>query len=284
MPFVVLRGAGGGLRNQRLDFGNQRTGSLQRADGAVARNVARSARKQHFRWVFHLNKPAIGHFKHADFIGGAVTVLDGADDAVGLLTLAFKVEHRVHHVFQNLRTRNTAFLIDMTHHDDRHSLALGFVDERERGFLDLRHASRGGVDRRRIDRLNGVHNDDLGFYAVGFGKDFFDVRFGQDKEIGSAHAQPLGSQLELTARFLARDIEDPPTVTERVADLHQERGFTDTRLARKQDHRAVDQTAAEHAVQFSQSRVLPHIGGNFKIGKADRAVVLRRGDHCNAAV
>ena len=268
-----------GLRHQCLNLRNQRSCPLQRADGTVAGNVPRAPRKQHLRGVFDLQKPPVGHLKHADFVGRAVAVFDGADDAVGLLALSFEIQHRVHHMLQHLRSRNAPFLVDVPDHDDRHSLPLRLVDEGQRRLLDLRHAARRGVDGCGIDGLNGVNDHHIRLDPVGFRKNFFDVRFGQDEQVLSAHPQPPGAELELTARFLARHIQHPPALAQRIADLHQKRGFTDARLAGKQDDRPVHQSAAQHAVQLPKPGILPHISGDFQIRKPHRAVVGGGRDH-----
>ena len=192
----------GSWRNQRLNFRDQRTGTFQRTNRAVSRNVFQTSCQEHFRRIFHLNQALVTHFKHADLVGGAVAVLDGADDAVGLLAFPFKIQHRVHHMLQHLRSRDTAFFVHVSHHDHGSTFALCLVDKGKGSFFYLGNASGGGVDRSRINCLNGINDQHVGLDLVGFLNDLFNVGFGEDKEIGANNAQALGAELQLTARFL----------------------------------------------------------------------------------
>ena len=87
--------------------------------------------------------------------------------------------------------------------------------------------------------------------------DELDVRFGKDAQIRARDAEPRGAQLDLPGRFLARNVQDPVILPEIFADLQQDRRFADARIAADQDQRALDQPAAEHAVELGKARVVP---------------------------
>ena len=69
------------------------------------------------------------------------------------------------------------------------------------------------------------------------------------------HAQTLRAQGDLLRRFLARHIQNLTALRHFGDCLQQQGGLADAGVATEQNHRAVYQAAAEHAVQ------LAHAGG-----------------------
>jgi hypothetical protein len=69
------------------------------------------------------------------------------------------------------------------------------------------------------------------------------------------HAQTLRAQGDLLRRFLARHIQNLAALRHFGNGLQQQGGLADAGVAAEQNHRAVHQAAAEHAVQ------LAHAGG-----------------------
>ena len=92
--------------------------------------------------------------------------------------------------------------------------------------------------------------------------DGFHVGFAQDGKAVALHPQPVGPQLDLPLRFLPRDIQDrhlPPHV---LADLEQQGGFADPRIAADEHQRAPDDTAPQYPVELGQ----PGAGALFPFG------------------
>ena len=54
--------------------------------------------EQDFGGVAHLAQAAFEHLEDADFVRGAETVLDAAQQAVGVVAVALELEHHVHDV------------------------------------------------------------------------------------------------------------------------------------------------------------------------------------------
>ena len=72
--------------------------------------------------VGHLAQAFGCHLEHADLVGGAEAVLDGAQDAEGVAAVAFEVEHGVDHVLDHLRAGDLAVLGDVA--DEQQGAAL----------------------------------------------------------------------------------------------------------------------------------------------------------------
>ena len=134
-------------RQQRLHLHQHRPGSLQSSKHRAARDVAAPLGQEQRRRIGHLGQAAIGHFEHADLVGGAVTVLHRAQDAELVATVTFEIQHRVHHVLQHARTGDGAILGDMTHQHQREIPGLRELDEFETGRAHLGHGAWRAVDR-----------------------------------------------------------------------------------------------------------------------------------------
>ena len=59
-------------------------------------------------------QPGVSHFEHPDFTGGTESVLDRSQYTIWMVALSFKVENRIHHVLQNLRTGQCTVLGHMS--------------------------------------------------------------------------------------------------------------------------------------------------------------------------
>ena len=70
-----------------------------------------------------------GHIKHADLIGGAVTVLHGAQHAVRQGLVALKVQHSIHNVLHDFGTRNGTVFVDMTDNKGRYLIRFCHIQE-----------------------------------------------------------------------------------------------------------------------------------------------------------
>ena len=71
--------------------------------------------------------------------------------------------------------------------------------------------------------MNGIDDDHIGLGLFDLAQNVLHIRFGENEQIVAHNAKTLGAQLELTARFLAGNVEHAVCVSEHVADLHQER-------------------------------------------------------------
>ena len=153
---------------------------------------------------------------------------------------------------------------------------------KESALSHLRNTAGGGIDRRGIHGLDGIDDHDVRLDAVGLSQDVFHVGLGQNKEVIPLDPEPLCPQFELSARFLARNVEHAASCTEHVANLHKQSGFSDAGFPGNENDRSVNQAAAEHAIKLSEPRVLPHIVGNFELAEPRGAIVFGSGNHADA--
>ena len=115
------------------------------------------------RGVGDLRQAAVGHLEHADLVGRAEAVLDGAQDAELVAALALEVEHGVDHVLEHARAGDGAVLGDVADQQDGDAAALGERDQRLRRGAHLGDRAGRAVDRvepHGLDRID--HRERLG--------------------------------------------------------------------------------------------------------------------------
>ena len=95
------------------------------------------------------------------------------------MRVAFKVQHRVHHMLQHTRARQGAFLGDMTDQHDADTAGLGRARQVRRAFAHLRHRTGGRRELIRIDCLDRVDDGDVRLGGRQNGQDFFQLDLGQ---------------------------------------------------------------------------------------------------------
>ena len=114
----------------------------------------------------------IGHFEDADFIGGAIAVLDRAQDAELMATLTFEIEHRVNHMFEHPGAGDLPFLGDMADQHKHDIPLLGDPDQFLGRGADLRNRTRRAFHGFDIHGLNRIDDHHLRrFLAIQAGQD-----------------------------------------------------------------------------------------------------------------
>ncbi len=98
--------------------------------------------------------------------------------------------------------------------------------------------------------------------------DVFQLDLGQQVHAVSIERQPLGAQRDLLGRFLAADIKHSFVRREMRQRLQQQGGFADAGVAADQHHRALHQTAAQHAVEFDDAGRGARHFRRFNLGKS----------------
>src|SRR5262249_11596343 len=104
--------------------------------------------------------------------------------------------------------------------------------------------------------------------------DRLQIVLGQEIEFARCDAEALGSQLDLTRRFLARDVQHGSgSLGEGAARLQEQRRLADAGVAPDQHERALDHTATEDPVQLADpgGASLPPLDADLPDGPRARA-------------
>jgi sodium/hydrogen exchanger family protein len=139
------RAAGVG-REQGLDLHQYRAGAFQAGEHRAAGYVASALGEEKRGGVGDFGEAGLGHLEHADFVGGAEAVLDGAQDAELVAAVAFEVEHGVDHVLQNARAGEAAVLGHVADQDQGEFAGFSEPDQFETAGSDLRDGAGGAFD------------------------------------------------------------------------------------------------------------------------------------------
>jgi hypothetical protein len=102
---------------------------------------------------------------------------------------------------------------------------------------------------RGLDRVDHAHGGTL---CLERGADRLELRLGEDLDPRGA-AQPLGPELHLRDRLLARDEQRAPFLRHLGERGQQQRRLADSRLTADEDERRRHQPAAEDAVELGHA-------------------------------
>ena len=111
-------------------------------------------------------------------------------------------------MLQDLRSRDTSFLIDMTYDKDGQTFLLTHAHDTHGAFAYLGNAAGSGIVICVADRLDGIDDHDIGLEGIRRRKNGSEIRLCQDIDLSSQHAKTIGPKLELTLTFLTAYIED----------------------------------------------------------------------------
>ena len=178
------------------------------------------------------------------------------------MLVALEIQHGINHVFQHARACNRAVFGNVS--DQYHGDAHLFRHARQLGgaFAYLRYGTGGRSDLVGIHGLDGVDNDDFGLMLLQGCLNRFHADFGKQVYAFGGQFQTLRAQGDLLGRFLAGNVQHFTALRHFGDGLQQQCGFADAGVAAEQDDRAIDQTAAQYAVEFAHAgRIARHFGG-----------------------
>ena len=135
------------------------------------------------------------------------------------MPVALKVQHAVHHVLQHLRSCDAALLVDVADDEHRHPLPFRHLHQRHGAVLHLPHTAGRGVQLLVIERLDGVHNQNIRLLPLHTLQYVPQPRLRQDEQVLAVHVQPLGAELQLAGGLLARYIQHLGELPQLLADL-----------------------------------------------------------------
>ena len=160
--------------------------------------------EQEFGGVGHLSETRAEHLVDAQFGGRTETVLDGTEDAVHIMLVAFKLEDSIDDVFEHLRTSQRAFLGDVADEDDGRARLLGELEDTGGTFAHLTNAACTRLEVIGGDGLDGVDDEDVGLDIGDVGEDGVEVGFAGDVDgVEGIRTQAGGTELELVGGFFA---------------------------------------------------------------------------------
>ena len=167
-----------------------------------------------------------------------------------MLPVALEVQHRVHHMLQNARARQTAFLGHVTHDEGGRAGLLGVANDGSGALAHLADAARRAGAVLGHHGLNTVDDEHVRLHSLAFFQNALHIVFRQHIQLVLRDADAAGAHLDLPRAFLTADVQHPAALAQTARHLQQQRAFADARVAAQQNGAAGDQTAAQHPVQF----------------------------------
>ncbi len=136
------------LIHQRLYLNQQWPCTLLRDGDAGTGDLLRMMRKEQRGRIADFAQAFLGHGKHAQFIDGTETVLEGANQAEAGVGVAFKIQHGIDDMLQHARACQRAFLGHMADQDHGNAQLFGSAGQLCRALAHL-----GNRARRRLQNL-----------------------------------------------------------------------------------------------------------------------------------
>jgi hypothetical protein len=189
---------GGG--HESLDLEQQRPRPLERADDSRSWLILVDPAEDLGR-IGDADEAVAGHLEDAQLVRRAEAVLDGSQDPVRPVAVAFEMERAVHQVLEDARPRDSTLFRHMADEEHSDPVLLGEAEEPGGGFADLCHRAGRRAELRRVQSLDGVDDRNLRAFALERRADVVEVCLGQDVDVPGA-AQTVGAELYLRGRLL----------------------------------------------------------------------------------
>src|SRR5262249_6981350 len=129
-------------RHQGLKLEEEGPRPFQARDDDRARGVLGTLREEEAGRVRDLVEALLSHLEHADLVGRAEAILDGPEDAGGMVALALEVEHGVHEVLEDAWPRQRSLLGNVTDQERRDARTLREHHESRPALPHLTDAAR----------------------------------------------------------------------------------------------------------------------------------------------
>ncbi len=186
-------------------------------------------------------------------------------------------------MLQHLGSRDGALLVDVADDEHRHAPALGQLHEGHGAVFHLADAAWRAVQSAVIQRLDGIHDEDVRFLLGNRLEYVLQRCLRQHQQIAALHAQPLSPELQLPHRFLAGDIQHPVLFTETPAYLEHERGLSNPRRAAHQDQGTLYRPTAQYPVQLAHAGAKADFLSGVDIRQGCRLHGMERAPHAGGA-
>ena len=167
------------LVHERLHLHQHGASAFARDHDDATRDRGFMSRQENGRRIADFPQAPFFHGEHPDLVGRTETILDRANHPETATGVALEVQHGIHHVLENARTRDGAFFRHMANHEHGRPRRLGEVDQHGRTFAQLRDGTGTAVHGFGHHGLDGVHYQHAGATLCGGRDDLFDPGFGQ---------------------------------------------------------------------------------------------------------
>ena len=165
-------------------------------------------------------------------------------------------------------TGQRAVFRDVTDEQRGRARVLREADEAVRGVAHLSDRAWRTRPVGIVHGLDGVDRDDRGPQLVDMGAHRGQRGLVDDEQIGRERAKPVGPHPHLRERlFGAHQQAPPPGRRDRPERLEHQRALAHARLTADEGHRARDQAAVEHPVDFGERRRQPRYAGDVDVGE-----------------
>ena len=137
-------------------------GAFNGAGRHSSRSAGRAPFQHKFRGIFDLCQSLLPHFKDADLVGRAETVLHSPENPVGGVAVSLKIQHRIYHMLQDSGACHNPLFCHMAYNKDCDSKPLGNLKKRVRTLSHLAYASRSRGNILHKHGLDGVDDHCIG--------------------------------------------------------------------------------------------------------------------------
>ena len=152
-------------------------------------------------------------------------------------------------MFEEFRTRDRSVLGDMSDQEDGRAGFFGEALEFGGAFPDLGNTARGCIQERGLQGLDGVDDDQSGFYLTDLLEDLAGGCFGEQVEVVVTQPKAVGPHLHLVFTFFTGDVKGAHVLHPQGV-LQEEGGFTDAGFSCGQHEASGHNTSAEYPVEF----------------------------------
>ena len=203
------------------------------------------------------SEPVAGHLHEAELVGGAEAVLQRAQHAQRVMTIAFERQHGVDDVLERARARERTVLGDVTDEQRRDAELLreplrAHARRRAPGATEPGPPGASGSCTAWIESIAITSGRIASACAHTSGSDVSQTT----SRSGRERAEPVGAQAHLRGRLLGAHEQAARAVGRHRAErLQHERALAHAGLAADERDRTRDEPAAEHPVE------LGHVGG-----------------------
>ena len=168
------------------------------------------------------------------------------------IAVALELEDAVDEVLEHARARDDTLLRHVTHEERGDALLLRHAEKPAGCLTHLSDRARCGAQLGSVERLHGVDHADLGPLSLESRADLVEIRLGKDVHI-CASAEPVGAQLHLRYRLLARDEQNSVLGAQGAQRHEEERRLPDPGVSADKHEAGRDQPSAEDAVELGDA-------------------------------